>query len=206
MSIAVSIWAIVPVKPFNFAKSRLAQVLSPEERVSLSRTFFEHTLDLLAEVAEIERVMVVSRDTEALTRARARSAHTVTESGAPELNRALTRATQAAVSFGARTVLVLPNDLPMVTAKDVRQLVRLDGGTRLAVIAPDRRENGTNALVVRPPLLIEYAFGPGSFRRHVERAEAAGARVQVVRRPGIGLDVDEPEDLSVYRELISRPA
>jgi 2-phospho-L-lactate guanylyltransferase len=201
----MSTWAIVPVKPFNYAKSRLARVLSAAERDGLSRSLFDHTLDVLAQVREIERILVVSRDTEALTLARARAVHTVTESGAPELNHALTRATRAALSFHAGTVLVIPTDLPLLAADDVRELLSYNGAPRLAVISPDRRESGTNALVVRPPLLFDYAFGPGSFLRHCERAEAAGAKLHVCRLAGTALDVDEPADLDAYRELVARP-
>lgn len=200
----MTIWAIVPAKPFNHAKSRLSPVLSPREREGLSREFLEHTLDVLAQVAEIERTLVISRDTEALTVARERGAHTVTESGAPELNGALTRATQVAAAFGARGVLVIPTDLPLLSDTDVRQLLLLEDDERLAVISPDRRDDGTNALFVRPPLLFEYAFGPGSCQKHITRAEAAGAQVRLCRLPGTGLDVDGPEDWKTYREMVVR--
>jgi 2-phospho-L-lactate guanylyltransferase len=202
----MTVWAIVPVKPFNQAKSRLAAVLSPQERETFSRGLLTHTLDVLAQVHEVERVLVVSRDTEALMLARAHGAHTVTESGAPELNRALTRATQAAVSLGAPAVLVLPIDLPLLAVDDVERVLALNGEAHSAVISPDRHENGTNALAVRPPLLFGYAFGPGSNRLHQARAAAAGAKVRICRLPGTALDVDEPDDLELYRSLTSQAA
>lgn len=200
----MTLWAIVPVKPFNYAKSRLSPVLSPREREGLGRDFLERTLDVLAEVAEIERTLVISRDTEALTVARERGAHTVTESGSPELNDALTRATQVAATFGARGVLVIPTDLPLLSATDVRQLLLPEDDGWPVVISPDRHDDGTNALFVRPPLLFAYAFGPGSFRKHVTRAEAAGARVRLCRLPGTGLDVDGPEDWKTYQAMVVR--
>ncbi|MBI3762688.1 MAG: 2-phospho-L-lactate guanylyltransferase [Chloroflexi bacterium] len=195
-------WAIVPVKPLSRAKSRLARVLSNSERQGLSREFLEHTLATLAQVHQIQRTLVISRDTEALTIARERGAHTVTESGAPELNLALTRATQVAAAFGARGVLVIPTDLPLLTAADVEQLLLLGDDEPVAVIAPDRHGNGTNALLVRPPQMFKYAFGPGSCQKHLERARAAGARALVCRLPGTGLDVDEPDDLRLYQETV----
>ncbi len=195
----MSIWAIVPVKPFLRSKSRLAGVLTPEERAGLSREFLGHALDVLAQVASIETILVVSRDPAALALAHSRHAHTVTESGAPDLNAALQRATQVAGASRAQGVLILPTDLPFLSAADVEQLLA-DGvdGPRVA-IAPDRRDEGTNALFVAPPGLLAYAFGEHSFARHLALAQAAGARVRVCRLPGIGLDVDGPEDLSLYR-------
>jgi 2-phospho-L-lactate guanylyltransferase len=80
----MSIWAIVPVKPFLRSKSRLAGVLSPEARAGLSREFLGHALRVLGQVPEIGRVLVVSRDPAALRLARDLQAHTVTEAGAPD--------------------------------------------------------------------------------------------------------------------------
>src|SRR5262245_37101850 len=195
----MSIWAIVPVKPFLRSKSRLSGVLTPAERAGLSREFLGHALDVLAQVPDIDQTLVVSRDPAALALAHSRRAHTVTEAGAPDLNSALQRATLVAAASRAQGVLILPTDLPFLTADDVQQL--LAGGVdgpRVA-IAPDRREDGTNALFVAPPGIFSYAFGEHSFARHLALAQAAGARVRVCRLPGIALDVDGPEDLSLYR-------
>lgn len=189
-----SVWAIVPVKPFLRSKSRLAGVLSAEERADLSRAFLEHTLDLLAQTPAIAQVLVISRDPAALALARARQARTVTESGAPGLNPALRRATRAAIVERAAGVLILPADLPLLAVSDVMQLVEPGEPGPLVAIAPDRHGLGTNALFVRPPGLIDYAFGPGSFARHTARADRAGARLRILHLPGAALDVDVPED------------
>ena len=62
----MNIWAIIPVKPFNRAKSRLAQVLTAEQRAMLSEKMFLHSLDLLSNNDHISGVLVISRDTKAL--------------------------------------------------------------------------------------------------------------------------------------------
>jgi 2-phospho-L-lactate guanylyltransferase len=192
------VWAIVPVKPFLRSKSRLAQVLSPQERAGLSREFLGHALDVLAEVPHVAQTLVVSRDPAALALARERGAMAVMETGAPDLNGALTRATRVALAAGAGAVLVLPTDLPLLTADDVAQLIGAEPGPEVA-LAPDRHERGTNALYLRPPDLVPYAFGPGSFERHLALARQAGAAVRVCRLPGAALDVDGPEDLRLYQ-------
>jgi 2-phospho-L-lactate guanylyltransferase (CobY/MobA/RfbA family) len=69
------------------------------------------------------------------------------------------------------------------------------------VIAPDRHEKGTNALLISPSGLIEYDFGENSFQRHCERAKKAGARLEIVNIPTLGLDLDLPEDLELIRKL-----
>jgi len=197
----MSIWAIVPVKPFAQSKSRLASVLSPPERARLSREFFEHVLQTLAHVPAVTQTVVVSRDSSALALARSYKAHTVTESGAPDLNRALRRATQVALKLGARAVLILPSDLPLLVDKEVQQLVEMEGAEPAVVVAPDRRKLGTNALFVRPPGIIEYGFGENSYDTHRARAAQAGAHVRVCYLSGVALDIDGPDDLSAYREI-----
>ena len=194
----MSIWAIIPVKPFLQSKSRLASILSPEERAGLSRTFLSHTLSVLTAVPAVVRTVVISRDSTALALANEHRALTLTEIGQPSLNAALERATQSALTSGANAVLVLPADLPHLSPDDVRQLIGEPGVDPVVIIAPDRHETGTNALFVRPPGLISYAFGAHSFQRHQALAIRAGARVRIRRLPNAALDVDVPDDWHLY--------
>lgn len=193
----MTVWAIVPVKPLNQAKSRLSGVLSSEERVSLIRRMFIHTLEVLSQVDSIEHILVVSKDSNVLTLARDHNARTITERGSAQLNQALDRATQIVRGYGVSTVLVLPADLPLLTQKVVEDLLALSVNPPVMVIVPDRHGTGTNALLISPPGLIEYDFGPRSFNCHLARAKAAGARVEVCNIPSLGLDIDLPEDLEM---------
>jgi 2-phospho-L-lactate guanylyltransferase len=196
------IWAIVPVKPFREAKSRLAAVLSVDERAALGREFLLHTLDVLRQVPEITRALVVSRDTTALHLARKEGAFTVTESGSPELNAALGRATDVSISFGADAVLVMPSDLPLVTTDDVLTLIHANDSIPGLSIAPDRHAQGTNALFSRPPRIIPYVFGQHSFARYLELAQARHVPIEICRATGFGLDVDLPEDWELYQSQV----
>ncbi|HSO27701.1 MAG TPA: NTP transferase domain-containing protein, partial [Anaerolineales bacterium] len=112
----MTFWAIVPVKPLSRGKSRLSDVLTPEERTDLNRRLLSHTLDTLTAIPEIEHVLVISRDPSALALARDHGARTIQENGAPHLNIALTRATILAKEFGPRGILIVPADLPLITA------------------------------------------------------------------------------------------
>jgi 2-phospho-L-lactate guanylyltransferase len=197
----MTIWAIVPVKPLRRGKSRLAGALSEEERTQLNRLLLEHTLTTLADLKEVEQVLVVSRDTAALAIAREYGARTVQEDGSPHLNTALQRATVVAQVYATRGVLVLPADLPLLSRKDLLTLIKRAKKPPVVVIAPDRREQGTNALLISPAGLIEYDFGPGSFKRHCKRASEAGARLEIVELESLALDLDIPEDLALLNRL-----
>jgi 2-phospho-L-lactate/phosphoenolpyruvate guanylyltransferase len=197
----MTIWAIVPVKPLRRGKSRLAGTLSEDERAELNQSLLQHTLNTLTDIKELEQVLVISRDPHALTIARQHGARTVREDGQPELNTALTRATVVAKVHATRGVLILPADLPLISREDVLTLIEKAADPPVVVIAPDRHGKGTNALLISPSGLIEYDFGENSFQRHCELARRAGARLEIVDLPSLGLDLDLPEDLEIIREL-----
>ena len=197
----MTLWAIVPVKPLRRGKSRLAGTLTEDERTALNQELLEHTLKILSSLKELDQVLVVSRDPQALTIARNHGAKTVQEDGQPHLNTALARATVMAQVHSIRGILVLPADLPLLTPDDVRALIDRAAKPPVVVIAPDRHGKGTNALLMVPAGQIEYDFGEGSFQRHCERAKKSGARLEIVELPSLGLDLDLPEDLEMIRKL-----
>ncbi len=188
-------WAVIPVKHLRSGKSRLSAVLSPQARESFSRRLLKRTVSLLACSAVIERTLVISRDDMALQLARDQGAFTVIEPSTSDLNSALQKASQVAVSLGATGVLVLPSDLPLLGENDVEALAGANGSERIVVLAPDRHGTGTNALFVRPPGLLRYRFGEGSLAAHQRQARSQGATVRIRRLPGVAFDVDDPDDL-----------
>ena len=197
----MTIWAIVPVKPLRLGKSRLSGVLSDDERAVLNRTCLEQTLETLKQTPTISQTLVVSRDPSALAIARQYGARTVLEDGTPDLNGALSRATLLARNYATRGVFILPADLPLLTKEDVLAFLENVHEAPCVVISPDRRDNGTNALLVAPGGLIRYDFGPGSFERHCADALKKGAQLQVVRNAHIMLDLDTPDDLEALRQI-----
>lgn len=200
---SLKIWAIVPVKPFSRAKSRLATVLTPDQREALAQRMLRQSLHLLVGMHVFTEVLVVSRDSKALKIAHDFHAHTIQETGARELNAALLRAGQVAMSRGAQGVFVMPADLPLVTADDIDQILYLGRYNFSVVITPDRTQDGTNGLLVAPPGLIPFNFGIGSFGRHKALAEAAGATVHIYQSPRMALDIDLPTDLERYKDIFT---
>jgi len=198
----MSVWAIIPVKPLRVAKSRLSEVLSPEDRQRFAESMLRHVLSVVSNVPQVTGTLVISRDNKALSIAREYGAHTVQESGNPELNVALMRATQVIASWRSSAVLVLPADLPLIAPEDVAGIIALGVRTPAIVIATDRNQDGTNALFLRPPGLIPYAYGTGSYQRHVNLGLEAGANVQEYHSERLVLDIDLPEDIVRYNEII----
>ena len=197
----MTIWAIIPVKPLSRAKSRLESVLSPGERQQLAETMFHRVLTAVKETPQVAGTLVISRDPRALAMARDVGAHTVQESGAPELNTALMRATQVVAGWRGGAVLILPADLPLITPEDLAGMIEIGQDLQSVVIATDQNEDGTNAMLIRPPGLIQYAYGPGSFQRHMALAKESGAKVKRYQSERLALDIDVPADLEAYYRL-----
>jgi 2-phospho-L-lactate guanylyltransferase len=111
------------------------------------------------------------------------------------------RATQVVASWGCNAVLVLPADLPMVRREDIAAIIERGQHLMSVVLTTDSARDGTNALFMRPPGLIPYTFGPGSFDRHLQFAREAGAEVSVYESLHLSLDIDLPQDLERYNQL-----
>ena len=186
---------MLPVKPFDWAKSRLDGVLTPAERAALARRLMQGSLSALIESRCFERIVVVSRDAEALAIAQEHGAQGLAEDAPADLNQAIVTARSLAMREGARSMLVLASDLPLVRREDIERIVTASA-TASAVVVPDRRAEGTNALFLSPADLIEPAFGVQSFQRHMALLSGAGATVSVLRIKGIAFDVDVPQDLA----------
>ena len=115
------------------------------------------------------------------------------------LNGALTQAHRVLREFGCREVVMLPADLPTITAADIDALVRAGRRGGFA-IAPDAAGVGTNALCLVSAQPFRFQFGLGSQRLHLEEAQRSGLNPQVVRLPGLEFDVDSPADLAQLDE------
>ena len=199
----MGVWVIIPVKPLNRAKSRLSGVLSPEQRYHLAETMLRHVLCVVNTVPQVEGTLVISRDNKVLSIAREYGARTVQESGTPELNSALMRATQVVARWKGAAVFILPADLPLIAPEDITSMIEMSGrSAQSVVIATDKHDDGTNAMFIRPPGLIRYAYGEGSYARHKQLAEAAGAQVHIYRSERLLLDIDVPADLQSYHALV----
>lgn len=197
----MTLWAIVPVKPLRRGKSRLSEVLSEEERTVLNKNLLLNTLKTLMKVKRIDTVMVVSRDPAVLTLAREYGAKTVLEDGNPELNTALRRAALVATSYHANEIIIVPADLPLLSETEIDSILNGTGNPPEVIICPDRRKDGTNMLYVNPASLIQFSYGIGSFNKHMEQAQKADAKLNIIESPTLGLDLDLPEDLDLLNEM-----
>jgi 2-phospho-L-lactate/phosphoenolpyruvate guanylyltransferase len=186
-------WAVVPVKAFAQAKHRLAPRLGPHERADLARTMAADVLDALGACRRLERVVVVTADPQAAALATQHGAAVLEERPAEGLSGVLEHAWAALGAQGARTLLFLPADVPLVTAAEIDALVDSHAGGLTLVRAT--RDGGTNALLCAAGAGRAFRFGAGSCERHAALAAGRGEPVRLAECAGVARDIDTPEDL-----------
>ena len=188
--------AIIPVGTLESAKSRLGDTLDAEERLDLTERLLARTVATALAVGRLADVLVISPDPEVLRRAADHGARTLRQRTLG-LNAGLAEARADVVAGGAGAILVLPIDLALVSVEAVDgvldPVIRASSAPTV-VLVTDRQGVGTNALALRPPGIIDFAFGPGSRRVHRSLAEAVGATYAEVESP-LAFDIDTPADL-----------
>jgi 2-phospho-L-lactate guanylyltransferase len=182
--------ALIAIKARVLCKTRLSGSLAPSARIQLVRSMLAAVLSAAAGAQTVRQVIVVSPERDAVP-----AEIPVLADTGECLNGALTQAHRVLHEFGCREVVILPADLPNITAAEIDGLVHAGRGGGFA-IAPDAAGVGTNALCLVSAHPFHFQFGPGSQRLHLQEAKRTGLSPQVVRLPGLAFDVDSPTDLN----------
>lgn len=195
----MTVWtAIVPVKPWGLAKSRLE--LREDHRAALARAFALDVLDTLVATPVIARIVVVTTEDALVDHAQALGAMVVRDPPlmtAGLLNRSVETAREWAQFDAAEDpIVVVPADLPALTVAVVTQTLELLHPHRRSHV-PDTSGQGTTLLAATRPALLRASYGPGSARRHL-----AGGSVAVSGAdPRARRDVDDLIDLQAVVDL-----
>jgi 2-phospho-L-lactate/phosphoenolpyruvate guanylyltransferase len=196
--------AILPVKRFGAAKQRLGgEGLSEGTRRALAEAMVTDVLIALRRARRVDEVIVVTGEAAAVALAAGYDAAAVVDDPRDDSHSAAAvRGVAAALERGAQRVVLVPGDCPALDPAELDALLDRPPREREVVVVPDRHGSGTNALVLTPPDVMRPAFGPGSRARHEQLAAEAGAAVEAVPVPTLGLDVDTLDDLEALRTAL----
>lgn len=182
--------AVVPLKNLKLAKSRLSNILAEGERQELVLAMFDDVLVSLRESQFIDKIFLVAdkhfnpiADVQMITEIKNRG-----------YDEAIIEALKDSRVHQAQAMLILPADLPLISRDELYTLIR-GQEDRSIRIAGARDQDGTNALVMKPPGLLTTSFGVGSFERHKKFAKALSVKIEEVNLPGLSFDVDTEKDL-----------
>ena len=195
--------AVLPIKSFGAAKTRLAGRLGSGSRQAVAQAMFCDTLYSLRRVPGIAAIAVVTSDKVAESAAVGHAVTLLRDDRETGHNTAAEIGLRHALESGFERVLLGPGDTPLLDPGEVAGLLERSEASGVGVaIVPDRHGEGTNGLLISPPDAFSPSFGPDSLRRHVERAERAGLRHSVEPLESLALDVDTPEDLAELSSLL----
>ncbi|MGH2960263.1 MAG: 2-phospho-L-lactate guanylyltransferase [Solirubrobacterales bacterium] len=194
---------ILPIKPFDDAKERLATGLAAEQRKLIAEAMVRDVIAALARSREVDGVVVVSAEPklEAI-------AGDVADAIIPDQRTGHSDAAKAGVAWAIENdfnrVVMLPGDCPLLDATELDELIERTREDRIEfAVIPDRMGTGTNALVISPPDAVEPSFGPDSRQRHIAMGLSASRRVAEHEVPSLALDLDTAEDLMELAERLS---
>lgn len=196
--------AILPVKRFERAKSRLGASVAERLRLELAQAMVADVLLALFQTASIEHTIVVTRERSLAARVHEHGALLVSDDAEDGQSAAVTLGVRHAMAEGIERVLCIPGDCPALDPAELESLLDshppAGGGRSEVVIVPDRHGTGTNGLLLSPPDAIPPSFGPDSCERHRQLALAAGVPCRLERPSSLLLDVDTGADLQALQD------
>ena len=190
--------AVIPMKPLADSKTRLKRLLTVEQRADLVLGMLRRAIVVL-QAASVGILWVVGGDRRVRDLAR-NSAAVWLEDAGRNLNDTLGRAVEQVFREG-KSVLYVPGDLPFLKASDVHSMIHASQRSSNLILAPARRDGGTNSILVPHGLAFRPNLGRRSFARHLSQAAKLGLPVAICSSPGLGLDLDTPDDLEAYQHM-----
>ena len=189
---AMNIAVLVPVKKLDKAKMRMADTLDRSQRRQLMMVTLRRVLSALQK-AQIGDVYLVASDPQVKDMACDLCVKFIPDQG-DELNPSLELA-RGELCQNYDALLVVFGDLPMISDKDIKTIVRLGSSKPSCVIAPDKRNVGTNVLFLHPPYLLPFTFGGNSYERFRSNCEKLGVQFLVYQSQNTALDLDYPQNI-----------
>ncbi|HJT09371.1 MAG TPA: 2-phospho-L-lactate guanylyltransferase [Candidatus Nitrosotalea sp.] len=189
------IGAIVPVKTFSRAKTRLN--ISSEKTEKICRIMLESVLGAISQSEIIEKTVIVSKDDDAFEIGKKFGAMEIYDHDELGVNNAVKLADDYLSKEGFDSTIVFPQDIPLIQAEDIRTLLDMKIQNRCVLVVPSRKFDGTNALFRTPVNVMETHYDEDSYKIHLTTAEKRNAKSALVLIRRIMLDVDDQSDLNL---------
>jgi len=188
---------LIPVKSLQAGKSRLSPVLDEPARRRLNEFFLRHVARVAKEFPGASNTTVVSACDGVLSLATSLGMSGLRQTAGGGLNAAVRQGVESLRARGAEAILIIPSDLPLVEAADLREIASLGQSERI-VVCPDKHRSGTNAIFLPPGKSIDFRFGQGSCAEHARQMGRGRALPLLHYNRRVAMDVDDPDDLACW--------
>ena len=199
----MKIAAIIPVKTFSLAKTRLD--LSPQQKEDLCKIMLEEILHILSISPQIEKVVIVTKEEKAIELGKKFKAIIIPDNEEKSVNSAVSLADKYLTENQFDASIVFPQDIPFIKTQDIDFMLNYKIPPNFAIVVPSRRFDGTNALVRMPIDLMITHYDEDSYKIHMNTAKEYTRNVALVFVKRIMWDVDNMEDLKFLLEQNEKP-
>ena len=199
----MKIAAIIPVKTFSNAKTRLQ--LPTEKVEKLCKIMLEEILQVLSTSTKIEKIILVTKERKAIEIAKKFNANIIIDEKEEGVNQAVSLADEYLIENNFNASIIFPQDIPYIKTEDIDFMLKHQMHPNFVIIVPSRKFDGTNALVRMPIDLMKTHYDDDSYRNHMIIAKEHTLNVGMVFVKRIMLDVDSQEDLEFLLEQNEKP-
>lgn len=199
----MKIAAIIPVKTFSHAKTRLD--LSPNQVEDLCKVMLEEILHIISISPKIEKTIIVTKEEKAAEIGKKFNAIIIIDEKEESVNNAVALADKYLLENDFDASIVFPQDIPYIKTQDIDFMLNYTAPPNFAIVVPSRRFDGTNALVRMPVNLMETHYDEGNYKIHMNTAKKYTLNVAMVFVKRIMWDVDNAEDLEFLLEQKEKP-
>ena len=199
----MKIAAIIPVKTFSKAKTRLD--LSVQQVEELCKVMLEEILHTLSISPHIEKTIMVTREEKAIEIGKKYNTITIIDEKEESVNSAVALADKYLLENDFHASIVFPQDIPFIKTQDIDFMLNYKTHPNFAIIVPSRRFDGTNALARMPVDLMETHYDEDSYKIHMNTAKEHTLNVAMVFVKRIMWDIDNVDDLKFLLEQNEKP-
>ena len=199
----MKIAAIIPVKTFSKAKTRLD--LSPQQVEDLCKVMLEEILYTVSISPQIEKIIMVTKERKAIEIGKKFKVITIVDEKEKSVNSAVALADKYLLENNFHASIVFPQDIPFIKTQDIDFMLNYKTHPNFAIIVPSRRFDGTNALVRMPIDLMETHYDEDSYKIHMNTAKDHTLNVAMIFVKRIMWDIDNIEDLKFVLEQNEKP-
>jgi len=199
----LKIAAIIPVKTFSIAKTRLD--LSPQQKEELCEVMLEEILQVLSISPQIEKTIIVTKEKKAIELGKKYNAVIIPDAEEKSVNNAVALADKYLLENQFHASIVLPQDIPFIKTQDINFILNYKIPPNFAIVVPSRRFDGTNALVRMPIDLMITHYDEDSYKIHMNTAKEYTRNVALIFVKRVMWDVDNIEDLKFVLEQNEKP-
>jgi len=199
----LKIAAIIPVKTFSKAKTRLN--LSSNQRETICRIMLDEVVKTISENKKIEKIIVVSKDEDALKLCKKFGVKEIFDNDESGVNHAVSLADNFLEDSDYNASIVFPQDIPFMKTQDIDFLIQFQKSPQSVLVVPSRRFDGTNALLRMPHNLMETHYDEDSYKIHLEIGKSLTQNTSLIFLRRIMLDVDNQDDLDFLLTQNDKP-